>query len=85
MNTAELSETLQSKGIPARAYSLVGRPKDDSWVVQKVILGWTVYFFERGQQVEPVRFRSESDACEYALSEILHAMTQVPRSVPKRK
>ena len=63
MDLVELAKALDLIGIPARVVSLGGQA-ENSWCVDQTADGtWEVFWMERGNKIDLVQLRTESDAC----------------------
>lgn len=71
MNTQELARRLEEAGIEPDAYDLNGNDRSECYVLLREIIGWSVYYSERGSRTESKRFLTESAACEYLLSRLI--------------
>lgn len=72
MNLAELTKALDLIGMPARVVSLGGQA-DNSWCVdQAPDATWEVFWMERGNKIDLVRVRTESDACFQLLGRLAY-------------
>lgn len=66
MNVCALKDALESANIDERFVSLDGSARDESLVLEHdPVMGWRVYFSERGQRIRERTFRSEDQACQY--------------------
>ena len=75
MNLAELAKALDLIGTPKRVLSLGGHA-ENSWCVDQAADGtWEVFWMERGNKIDIVSLRTESDACFQLLGRL--AYTQI--------
>ncbi|TCM42506.1 hypothetical protein [Kribbella sp. VKM Ac-2568] len=74
MNIQELSALLQSKGVPADAYS-IGSDSNESYCLLLEQGSWHVYYSERGNRNEERVYTSEADACQALLDMLLRDRT----------
>ena len=74
MNKEKLKLKLVEEGIREEAYCLDG-DKLDAYCLNNSYKDWSVYFFERGLRIGKKNFESESEACEYLLSELMEGET----------
>jgi hypothetical protein len=66
MNIKQLRVKLSEKGISSQRYSLNEGIKDDSYVLQEIEHDkWVVFYSERGEDVNKLKFDSEGEACAY--------------------
>lgn len=63
MTVEELRAELQSRGVPAFAYS-IGADANESYCLTSERDGWHAYYSERGARNIEVVFPSEAAACE---------------------
>ena len=75
MNLAELAKALDLIGMPKRVLSLGGQA-ENSWCIDQASDGtWEVFWMERGNKIDLVSLRTESDACFQLLGRL--AYTQI--------
>jgi hypothetical protein len=75
MNLVELAKALDLIGMPARVLSLGGQA-ENSWCINQAADGtWEVFWMERGNKIDLVSLRTESDACFQLLGRL--AYTQI--------
>jgi hypothetical protein len=72
MTRNELERRLREEGISPGAYDLFGEGKDNVYCIEATSSGWLVYFRERGLRDWEHLFSSETEACEFLLTKILH-------------
>ena len=71
MNRKELEEILKKEQFRSDAYNLNGGYVDESLTLGMGTAGrWLVYYCERGSMWDPQEFQTESEACDYLLSEL---------------
>ncbi len=75
MNLAELAKALGIIGMPTRVISLGGAAENSWCVVQASDDTWEVFWLERGNKIDLVSLRTESDACFQLLGRL--AYTQI--------
>jgi hypothetical protein len=72
MNLAELTKALDLIGTPARVVALGGQA-ENSWCVDQSQDGsWEVFWMERGNKIDLVTVRTESDACFQLLGRLAY-------------
>jgi hypothetical protein len=72
MTLAELAKALDLIGMPARVISLGGRA-ENSWCVDQAPDGtWEVFWMERGNKIDLVSLRTESQACFQLLGRLAY-------------
>lgn len=75
MSVESFRRAADAAGIVRASYSVTGGLPDDTYVAcRESDGGWCVYFAERGQRVNEVRFASEDEA----LSELLLRLLKDP-------
>jgi hypothetical protein len=67
MNRQELQSILRAEGIRSDAYDLEGGHLNECYVLANYDPIWSVYYSERGQEIDLRQFSSEEEACEYQL------------------
>ena len=70
MNKQLLKEVLQREGIREDYYDLDGGLPSERYAIEEEAGGWCVYYSERGLQSGKRTFATESEACEYLLSQL---------------
>ena len=70
MNKSTLLKTLQREGFRSDCYDLNGGLLPERLTLANEAGQWCVYYSERGQQTGKRFFATESEACEYMLSEL---------------
>ena len=75
MNLAELAKALDLIGMPERVLSLGGQAENNWCVDQAPDCTWEVFWMERGNKIDLVSLRTESDACFQLLGRL--AYTQI--------
>lgn len=71
MNIDALKDALRRANIDERFVSLDGSARDESLVLEhEPVMGWTVYYSERGQRTGERTFRSEDQACQFILDKL---------------
>lgn len=71
MNVDALKDALRRANIDERFVSLDGDARAESLVLEHdSVMGWTVYFSERGQRTGQRTFRSEDQACQFILDKL---------------
>jgi hypothetical protein len=70
MDRAELAKILVSEGFRPSAYSLNEGLVDEALCLRKDGSTWVVFYSERGLETGKISFPTESEACEYFLSEM---------------
>ncbi|MFY0675904.1 MAG: hypothetical protein JXR18_01345 [Neptuniibacter sp.] len=73
MNRKELKEKLDQESIKPTSFSLEAENFDPNEVLclRQEDAGWVVYYSERGLQTGKQNFKSESEACDHMLKELL--------------
>jgi hypothetical protein len=72
MNVGELAKALDLIGMPARVLSLGGQA-ENSWCIDQSSDGtWEVFWMERGNKIDMVSLRTESDACFQLLGRLAY-------------
>ncbi|WP_342355132.1 TNT domain-containing protein [Sphingomonas sp. CFBP 8760] len=61
MDRSTFLKQAENRGIRPDAYSL-GRRVDEAYVMEKSLLGWSTFYFERGLKTDSRRFLHQSDA-----------------------
>jgi hypothetical protein len=86
MNREELRNLLEKYQIKPGVYNIYGLKGYNPYGLQRVLADdqtvldqennkWVVYFYERGQKINPQSFSSEDEACQSFLNEILNDPT----------
>lgn len=71
MNINALKDALRCANIDERFVSLDGSARDESLVLEHdAVVGWTVYFSERGQRTGERIFGSEDQACQFIFDKL---------------
>jgi hypothetical protein len=65
MNLVELKAELDRAGVDPEAYSLEGRHLHESYVLERGVGGWFIYYSERGKRTDEQFFGTEDAACRY--------------------
>lgn len=61
MNEATFTNWANAEGIRSDAYA-IGKPRDEAYVAERRLFGWSVYYFERGLRRDMRKFSNELDA-----------------------
>lgn len=74
MTITELKSILELEQFIPNTYSLTGGRHQDAYCLSREDDKWFVYYSERGEEIDKVCFRSESEAC----NDLLQKMRQDP-------
>jgi len=75
MNKENLQLLLIKNKITPFAYSLSGGLPNEKYVLDQGIDKWSVYYSERGQRNNEKVFKTEDEACQYMLKQLINDKT----------
>ena len=70
MNSNDLEQILEDEGFIKSTYSLTGGRHQDAYCLIFENGVWSVYYSERGEEIDKTSFDSESAACEFFLEKM---------------